>query len=193
MTIAPDDRPVRRNAPHIVVIFAGASGSGKTTIQRRVEQLLNLDGHIYAVRESFAKPLKAQVLQHGHAPGTVDYRTALQVVGDNARAAYEDVYVDALVRRVRSHDPFPCAFLVDDGRRINEGQAGDLIFRLVTKRPNLLTEAQRAHVSENEWDKMYATETFVNDVPADIERISFVCKDKILAFASASEEGLEAA
>jgi hypothetical protein len=82
----------------------------------------------------------------------------------------------------------PCCFLVDDGRRKNEGPAADLVFRLVTSRPNALSESERAHPSETEWSEIEATETFCTDSPDEIDRIATAVAAKITAFAQVARE-----
>ncbi len=186
MNTAPDTHPVRRNPPHVVVVFCGASGSGKTTIRDAVELLLFRRRVLYPVKESFARPLKREVWKSGVPNASPEFRDACQLLGDTNRAANVNIYVDALRRRVESH-PEPTIFLVDDGRFQNEGQIADLVFRLTTKRENLLTKEQRAHPSENQWRDMWATETFANDTLIDIPHIATTIEQRILAFIDASD------
>lgn len=152
ISLAPDDRPVRRRYPHVVAIFAGRSGSGKTTLARAVQAIMEHGRHVAVCRESFARPLKDELIGLGVSREHLMFRKLAQRIGDLRRAADVDHYVSLLCERVDAHD-IPHVFLVDDGRRKNEGPVGDLVFRLVTSRPSALTAEEQAHPSETEWSE----------------------------------------
>jgi adenylate kinase family enzyme len=181
---APDAHPVRRHAPHLMVCFAGRSGSGKTTLAREVGKKIAAAGFSYPYLVSFAKPLK-RILSpldktHPH------FRQIAQNVGDYCRHIHEDCFVEDLIERIQGHE-VPSVSLVDDCRRMNEASAADIVFKLTTSRPNALNVAEQLHVSETEWERVWATENFITDNESDIPAIVGRMVDVIKAYWEASE------
>lgn len=185
MNTAPDTHPVRRVPPHIVVAFCGRSGSGKTTLADAAATLLIAEGRHYPVKTSLARPIKAAL--HPIDKTNPAFRDVAQQVGDLCRGINPDCFVDLLRDRIDGHET-PIVALVDDCRRVNEGQIADLVFRLVTTRATRLTPGQAGHVSETEWETIHSHESFLMDEPGAIGPAARRVVNAIYAFAEASEE-----
>jgi hypothetical protein len=142
----------------------------------------------YPMKESFARPLKDELLSMGIRRNDPRFRDAAQRIGDLRRAAQIDHYVFALLERIEAHEEVPAVYLVDDCRFANEAQVGDLVVRLTTTRANGLSEVEQAHPSETSWQRIETNLNYTTDDPAEIDAIAADVVRRVNALADVARE-----